>query len=81
MDARINFAKVARGVYEAMLGLEKYLSQCGLEESAPPDQVASLTDQRVRLLPRYALEGPASRWRNRTADVRTRCVGRVSLLL
>ena len=33
MDARINFAKVARGVYEAMLGLEKYLSQCGLEES------------------------------------------------
>src|SRR6185436_775506 len=33
MEARINFAKVARGVYEAMLGLEKYLSQCGLEES------------------------------------------------
>src|SRR5262249_384760 len=33
MEARINFAKVTRGVYEAMLGLEKYLSQCGLEES------------------------------------------------
>jgi len=33
MEARINFAKVARGVYEAMLGLEKYLGQCGLEES------------------------------------------------
>src|SRR4030095_6807698 len=33
MEARINYLKVARGVYEAMLGLEKYLHQCGLEES------------------------------------------------
>jgi AhpD family alkylhydroperoxidase len=33
MERRINFPKVARGGYEAMLGLEKYLGQCGLQES------------------------------------------------
>lgn len=33
MEARIDYLKVGRGVYEAMLGLEKYLHQCGLEES------------------------------------------------
>jgi AhpD family alkylhydroperoxidase len=32
MEARIDYLKVGRGVYEAMLGLEKYLDQCGLEE-------------------------------------------------
>ena len=32
MEARIDYLKVGRGVYEAMLGLEKYLHQCGLEE-------------------------------------------------
>jgi len=32
MEARIDFMKAARGVYESMLGLEKYLHQCGLEE-------------------------------------------------
>jgi len=31
MEARIDYLKSARGVYEAMLGLEKYLLQCGLE--------------------------------------------------
>src|SRR3954467_13203999 len=29
---RINYAKVAPGAYHAMLGLEKYLHECGLEE-------------------------------------------------
>src|SRR5438034_6053573 len=33
MEQRIDYLKVARGVYEAMLGLEKYLHQSGLEES------------------------------------------------
>lgn len=33
MEPRINYLRVARGVYEAMLGLEKYLHDCGLEES------------------------------------------------
>ena len=33
MKARIPFAKVAPGVVEAMLNLEKYLAGCGLEES------------------------------------------------
>ncbi len=33
MEPRIDYLKVGRGVYEAMLGLEKYLQQCGLEES------------------------------------------------
>src|SRR6476620_9441312 len=32
MEARIDYLKVGRGIYEAMLGLEKYLRQCGLEE-------------------------------------------------
>lgn len=33
MELRIDYLKAARGVYEAMLGLEKYLHQSGLEES------------------------------------------------
>src|SRR5882724_13094378 len=33
MEARIDFLKSARGVYEAMLGLEKYLHQSGLDET------------------------------------------------
>jgi len=32
MEARFNFMKAAPGVYEAMLGLEKYLQGCGLEQ-------------------------------------------------
>jgi AhpD family alkylhydroperoxidase len=32
MEARFNFMKAASGVYEAMLGLEKYLQECGLEQ-------------------------------------------------
>src|SRR3954452_13538650 len=33
MEARIDYLKAARGGYEAMLGLEKYLHGSGLEES------------------------------------------------
>ena len=33
MEPRIDYLKSARGVYEAMIGLEKYLRQSGLEES------------------------------------------------
>jgi AhpD family alkylhydroperoxidase len=32
MEARFNFMKAAPGVYAAMLGLEKYLQECGLEQ-------------------------------------------------
>lgn len=32
MEERIHFAKVSPGAYHAMLGLEKYLHECGLEE-------------------------------------------------
>ena len=32
MEARLNYAKVAPAAYKAMLGLEAYLHQCGLEE-------------------------------------------------
>ncbi|WNG38376.1 carboxymuconolactone decarboxylase family protein [Archangium minus] len=32
MKARINIAAVSPGAYRAMLGLEKYLSECSLEE-------------------------------------------------
>lgn len=31
MKARFDYAKVAPGVYKAMLGLEHYLHGCGLE--------------------------------------------------
>jgi len=33
MDTRIHYAKVAPGVFEAMLGLTRYLHKSGLEES------------------------------------------------
>jgi AhpD family alkylhydroperoxidase len=33
METRINFAKVAPGIYEAMLGLSYYLRKSGLDES------------------------------------------------
>jgi AhpD family alkylhydroperoxidase len=32
MEARFNFMKAAPGAYGAMLGLEKYLRECGLEQ-------------------------------------------------
>jgi AhpD family alkylhydroperoxidase len=32
MKPRIEYIKSARGVYEAMIGLGKYLEQCGLDE-------------------------------------------------
>ncbi|RZU41236.1 carboxymuconolactone decarboxylase family protein [Edaphobacter modestus] len=32
MQPRFNYAKLSPGAYHAMLGLEKYLTQCGLEE-------------------------------------------------
>ena len=32
MEARFNLMKAAPGAYEAMLGLEKYLHGCGLEQ-------------------------------------------------
>lgn len=32
MEARIDYAKAAPGAYHAMLGLEKYLHECGIEE-------------------------------------------------
>ena len=32
MEARIDYLRSGRGAYEAMLGLEKYLHECGLEE-------------------------------------------------
>lgn len=33
MEARLNYAKAAPGGYQDMAGLERYLHQCGLEES------------------------------------------------
>src|SRR5271163_1080784 len=33
MESRIAYLKVAPGAYKAMLGLEEYLRQCGLEEN------------------------------------------------
>jgi hypothetical protein len=33
MEPRIDYLKSARGAYHAMLGIEHYIEQCGLEES------------------------------------------------
>ncbi|MGA3092506.1 MAG: carboxymuconolactone decarboxylase family protein [Terriglobales bacterium] len=33
MEARFSYEKTAPGVYQAMIGVEKYLENCGLEES------------------------------------------------
>lgn len=33
MEERIHLAKVSPGAYHAMLGLEKYLQECGLQEN------------------------------------------------
>ena len=33
MEPRIDYLKSARGAYHALLGIEHYLEQCGLEES------------------------------------------------
>jgi AhpD family alkylhydroperoxidase len=33
MEQRVDYMRAGRGVYQAMLGLEKYLHECGLEES------------------------------------------------
>ena len=33
MEPRIDYLKSARGAYHAMLGIEHYLQQCGLEET------------------------------------------------
>lgn len=33
MEERIHYTKVSAGAYHAMLGLEKYLHECGLEEA------------------------------------------------
>lgn len=33
MNARLRYAQAAPGVYKAMLGLEEYIKNCGLEES------------------------------------------------
>jgi AhpD family alkylhydroperoxidase len=32
MEARLNYTKTAPGAYHALLGLERYLHECGLEE-------------------------------------------------
>ncbi|HTS37859.1 MAG TPA: carboxymuconolactone decarboxylase family protein [Candidatus Solibacter sp.] len=32
MEPRFNYVKIAPGIYHAMLGLEHYLHECGLEE-------------------------------------------------
>jgi AhpD family alkylhydroperoxidase len=33
MESRFNYVKAAPGAYKAMLGLEQYLHECGVEES------------------------------------------------
>ena len=80
MEARFNYAKAAPGVYKAMLGLDQYLEDCGLEESLLHHQTARLPDQRLRLLSRYALEGPARERGTGTAAVLVGRVARMPLL-
>ena len=80
MEARFNYAKAAPGVYKAMLGLDQYLEDCGLEESLLHLIRLRLPDQRLRLLSRYALEGPARERGTGTAAVLVGRVARMPLL-
>src|SRR5882672_7264920 len=81
MQARIDYYKLSPGGYKAMLGLEQYLSHSGLEKNAAPhDQASGVADQRLRLLPRHALERFAGGGRKRATHVLTRRVARNALL-
>jgi len=75
MEARFSYDKAAPGVYKAMIGVEQYLENCGLEESLLHLIRLRLTDQRLRLLSGYALEGSA---RNRRTGAAAVLVGRVA---
>ena len=83
MEARFDYAKAAPGVvsragteWSSILqaaGWTKILLQLG--------SAARLTDQRLRLLHRHALEGSARCGRDRTAAVRAGRMARVAVLL
>jgi len=62
MEERIHYTKVSQGAYHALLELEKYMHECGLEE--PLLNLVKLRHlrSRLRVLPGYALErSPADR--------------------
>ena len=49
MEERIHYTRVSPGAYHAMLGLEKYLHECGLEEGL--GHLIKLRADRTRYLP------------------------------
>jgi len=51
MEPRIDYLKSARGAYHAMLGIEHYLEQCGLEASLQNLVKLRVSDQWMCLLP------------------------------
>ena len=53
---RYSHGKVAPAGVQAMLGLERYLHECGLEESLLHLIKLRASHQRMRLLSRHALE-------------------------
>ena len=60
MQARLEAQKVSPAAYQAMLGLEMFVrKQSKLERSHSAGKGARVTDQRMRLLHRHALEGCA----------------------
>jgi hypothetical protein len=76
MEARFSYDKAAAGVYKAMIGVEQYLENCGLEESLLHlIRLRAFPDQRLRLLSGYALERSA---RNRRTGAAAVLVGRLA---
>ena len=63
MQSRFDYMTVAPGTYRAMGGLERYLADCAIEPMLIHlVKLRASQTQRLRLLPRHALEGPARRW-------------------
>ncbi len=64
MERRLDYSKVAPEGLKALRGLQAYVDNCGLEHSLLEIVKAkSFTNQRMRLLPRHAYQGCASRRR------------------
>jgi hypothetical protein len=80
MEARFNYAKTAPEAYKAMLGLEQYLRECGLEESLLRLVKARASQINGCAYFGHTLEGLASNGGERTAAIFVGRLARVSFL-
>ena len=82
MEGRINVVKLNPGGYKLMYGFAEYLAKSSLDEKTHRfDPSARIPDQRLRILPRHALEGPEGRGGERSAPVFPGCLAGNDFLL